>query len=199
MSGEPDDGDGDRDDGRADGDGELVVLLDDDGRETGTMAKLAAHRGDGRLHRAFSVFLVDRSGRLLLQRRASTKHHFQDLWSNACCSHPRPGEPVPAAGARRLRDELGVELLPADLAEVGSFTYRARDERSGLVEHEHDHVLLGRFDGDPRPDPDEVGDWRWIEPGRLRRELATDPGRFTPWLSPALDVLGRIDEAPHGR
>ena len=168
---------------------ESVVLLDPDGNEAGRMDKLAAHQGDGHLHRAFSVFLVDADGRLLLQRRASSKHHFRELWTNACCSHPRPGEAVLDAGVRRVGQELGVALDDGALREVGSFVYRARDAGSGLVEHEWDHVLVGRLDGDPDPDPAEVGDWRWVDRTTLDTELAADPGAFTPWFALALAVL----------
>lgn len=169
--------------------GRFVVLLDAHGSEIGRMEKLAAHRGAGHLHRAFSVFLRDGDGRVLLQRRAATKHHFRGLWSNTCCSHPRPGEDVRAAGARRVREELGVAVEPSALNEVGWFVYRADDAASGLVEHEWDHVLDGRFAGAPRPDPDEVAEWRWVERAALEAELADAPGRFTPWLPQALGVL----------
>jgi isopentenyl-diphosphate delta-isomerase len=168
---------------------EHVVLLDADGREAGRMEKLAAHRGGGHLHRAFSVFLFDDRGRMLLQRRAATKHHFRDLWTNSCCSHPRPGESVTDAGARRVAQELGVTVDAGALRDVGSFVYRAQDDGTDLVEHEWDHVLVGRFDGTPRPDPDEVGGWRWVDRDELDAELAADPRRFTPWFPLALVVL----------
>lgn len=168
---------------------ELVVLLDEDGTEIGEMEKLAAHQGDGSLHRAFSVFLFDRDGRMLLHRRASSKHHFRDLWTNSCCSHPRPGESVADAGARRVREELGVEVEAAALREVGSFVYRAEDDGSDLVEHEWDHVLVGHLDGDPDPDPAEVGAWRWMDRTQVDAELADDPSRFTPWFPLALAVV----------
>lgn len=170
---------------------ELVVLLDPEGTEVGTMEKLAAHEGAGHLHRAFSVFLRDGDGRMLLHRRASSKHHFRDLWTNACCSHPRPGEAVTDAGARRVREELGITVDPGSLSEVGWFVYRAEDDGSGLVEHEWDHVLLGRFDGEPDPDPSEVGDWRWVTDDEVDAELAQDASRFTPWFPLALEVLRR--------
>ncbi|MFZ4518647.1 MAG: isopentenyl-diphosphate Delta-isomerase [Microthrixaceae bacterium] len=170
---------------------EFVVLLDAEGNEVGEMEKLAAHQGAGSLHRAFSVFLLDADGRMLLHRRASSKHHFRDLWTNSCCSHPRPGESVADAGSRRVREELGVEVPAVALHEVGSFVYRAEDDDSDLVEHEWDHVLVGRFDGAPDPDPDEVGDWRWVERTDVDRELAEDPSRFTPWFPLALAVLDR--------
>jgi isopentenyl-diphosphate Delta-isomerase len=175
---------------------EYVVLLDADGNETGRMEKLTAHQGPGRLHRAFSVFLLDGDGRILLQRRAVTKHHFRDLWSNSCCSHPRPDESVTDAGVRRVAQELGIELAPGTLREVGSFVYRAEDPGSDLVEHEWDHVLVGRCTGrpEPVPDPDEVGDWRWVTRAALDGELTSTPEAFTPWLRPALEVLEGVGD-----
>lgn len=158
---------------------ELVVLVDEADRELGTMDKLEAHRDGGRLHRAFSVFLFDSEGRMLLQQRADGKYHFGGLWTNACCSHPRGGENVVDAGRRRLREELGID---AALEAVGSFIYEAHDDSTGLTEHELDHILVGRFEGEPRPDQTEVAGWRWISPAQLDTEIASSPGLFTPWF-----------------
>jgi isopentenyl-diphosphate Delta-isomerase len=168
---------------------EFVVLLDPDGTEIGEMEKLAAHAGDGHLHRAFSVFLHDDEGRWLVHRRSADKHHFRALWTNSCCSHPRPGESVEEAGERRVAEELGVRVSADGLHEVGAFVYRAADDGSGLVEHEWDHVLVGRLDSDPKPDPAEVDAWRWLTDAEIDAELAEDPSRFTPWFPLALDVL----------
>lgn len=156
-----------------------MVLVDDADRPVGTAAKLAAHR-TGALHRAFSVFVFDGHGRLLLQRRARTKYHSGGLWSNTCCGHPRPGEATAAGAARRLEEEMGITCA---LRGAGAFTYRARVGE--LEEHEFDHVLTGRFDGEPRPDPREVEAWRWAPPASLAAELAAAPGTFTPWFGPA--------------
>jgi isopentenyl-diphosphate delta-isomerase len=164
---------------------EEVVLVDEADRELGTMAKLRAHEPPGALHRAFSVFLFNDRGELLLQRRAGSKHHFAGRWSNTCCSHPRPGESVLEAGRRRLDEELGVT---ARLSTSGSFTYEALDPVSGLVERELDHVLVGRWSGDPAPDPAEVGAWRWVEVDELRSSLEREPSSFTPWLPLALPL-----------
>lgn len=167
---------------------EHVVLVDEADRVVGSMEKMAAHAPPGHLHRALSVVVVDESGRILLQRRAPTKHHFAGLWSNTCCTHPRPGEDVVAAGVRRLHEEMGFAV---DLTEVGEFVYRAEDPVSNLVEHELDHVLVGRSSGEPEPapDPSEVGAWRWIERGALATEMSDQPSRFTPWLALVLQRM----------
>lgn len=117
-----------------------VVLLDDSLTPCGRAPKLAAHQPPGQLHLAFSLVLLDPAGHLLLQRRSGSKHHFRRRWANACCSHPRPGETIVEAARRRADEELGARI--ARTREIGRFTYRARDPASGLVEHEHDVVVL---------------------------------------------------------
>jgi isopentenyl-diphosphate delta-isomerase len=159
---------------------ERVVLVDAQNVEVGTLEKMRAHL-DGALHRAFSVFVFDARGRMLLQRRAAGKYHSGGLWSNTCCSHPRPGEEVDAAARRRLREEMGFEC---PLEEAFCFVYRA-DVGGGLTEHEYDHVYVGRFDGQPRPDPAEVEGWRWMEVDEVRREMEARPGDFTFWFRTA--------------
>lgn len=150
------------------------------------MEKLAAHQAPGHLHEAFSVLLVD-GDRTLLQRRADTKYHFPGLWTNATCSHP-VGDVVRDA-QERLRFEMGIE---AALEVVGSFTYRAEDPVSGLVEHEHDTVLVGRGSYQAAPNPDEVAEVRWVALDDLRRELEQDPSAFTPWL-PGVLTCAQLD------
>lgn len=179
---------------------ERVVLVDELDRELGTAEKIEAHRDGGRLHRAFSVFLFDGEGRLLLQRRAAGKYHFGGLWTNTCCSHPRPGELPVDAGRRRLGEEMGID---AELHAAGTFVYEAHDPSSGLTERELDHVLVGRFDGSPSPNPDEVCDWRWISLNDLDAELRAMPDEFTPWFRPAwekarpmLDAAGLFSPVP---
>lgn len=164
---------------------EEVVLVDDAGNGIGVADKLEAHRS-GRLHRAVSVF-VFRDDMLLLQQRAEDKYHFGGLWTNTCCTHPRPGESPLAAGIRRLPEEMGIAA--ARLREVGCFVYTAIDEMSGLTEHEYDHVLVGSADGVPAPDKAEVAEWRWVQLDDLRRQLSAEPNHFTPWLGPALDLV----------
>ncbi len=163
---------------------EQVILVDEHDREIGTEAKLSAHAA-GKLHRAFSVFVFDTDGNLLIQRRAATKYHSGGLWSNTCCSHPRPGESVHEAAQRRLREEMGLECpLQAAL----SFTYRS-ELGNGLSEHEYDHVFVGQFDGNPAPDPAEVADWRWTSLEEVRADSAAHPDRYTAWFGIALKKL----------
>lgn len=156
---------------------ESVVLVDENDVEVGTLEKLRAHL-EGRLHRALSVFVLNERGELLLQRRAAGKYHSGGLWTNTCCSHPRPGEPVDQAARRRLREEMGIDCA---LAPAFAFTYRAQ-VGPGLVEHEFDHLFAGRWDGDPAPDPDEVDGWRWVPLADIQREVRETPERFTAWF-----------------
>ncbi len=162
----------------------MVVLVGADGEPVGVAGKLAAHTAPGRLHRAFSVVLYRPDGAVLLQQRAAGKYHFPGAWANACCSHPLPGEALVASAERRVAEELG---LTTALSPVGRFTYRAQCPRSGLVEHEDDHVLLGVVGGDPRPEPSEVAAWHWADPTAVLagRDL---PGPLAPWLLPVLSL-----------
>lgn len=163
---------------------ERVVLVDEHDREIGTAEKLAAHQS-GERHRAFSVFVFDHDGRLLMQRRASGKYHSGGLWSNTCCGHPHPGEDVAAAARRRLLEEMGFDC-PLDFALT--LTYRAPVSGT-LVEHEYDHVYVGRFDGTPTPRAAEVAEWRWIAVAKLRAAQRRQPDAFTPWLPIILERL----------
>lgn len=164
---------------------EEVILVDEEGRAVGTAEKLEAHRRGG-LHRAFSVFVFDSAGRVLLQKRAADKYHSGGLWSNTCCSHPRPGESVAEAARRRLSEEMG---FTCELREVFSFIYRA-EVGNDLVEHEYDHVLVGTFDGSPAPNAAEVEDWRWTELSELEEDLERDPASYTRWLALAAQRFG---------
>jgi isopentenyl-diphosphate Delta-isomerase len=161
---------------------ERVILVDHDDGELGTASKLPVHR-EGALHRAFSVFVFNDQGEVLLQRRADGKYHTAGLWSNTCCGHPRPGEETADAAARRLEEEMGFRC---DLARLFHFIYRV-ELHPGLWEHELDHVFVGRYEDPPRPDPREVSDWRWVDLEALRREVAEQPERFTPWLRIVLE------------
>ena len=167
-----------------------VILVDENDRSLGSAPKLAAHLDGGRLHRAFSVFVFNSAGRMLLQRRAAGKYHFGGLWTNACCSHPREGPTLVESARARLRHEFGFDV-PLD--ELFSFVYRAHDPASGLTEHEFDHVLVGRFDGEPSPNPDEIDAWEWVDRDQLTSEVRRHPERYTPWFRIVLEkVLERV-------
>ena len=161
---------------------ELVILVDEGDRPIGTAEKMTAHI-HGWLHRAFSIFIVNPQGELLLQRRAWTKYHSGGLWTNTCCSHPRPDEPLLVAGQRRLMEEMGIAC---HLQELFCFTYRAELE-CGLIEHEFDHVLIGECHCQPQPNPAEVADWRWMGMADLEKELSAHPERYTYWLRSCFD------------
>jgi len=163
---------------------EQLILIDEHDREIGVGEKMATHR-EGKLHRAFSVIILNAKGEMLLQKRAASKYHSGGLWSNACCGHPRPGEPTAQAGRRRLQEEMGFDC---ELHEVFAFAYRAQLD-GGLVENECDHVLVGHCDNPPiAPDPDEVGDWRWMLPDALREDMQANPDAYTYWFK---DLMAR--------
>lgn len=157
---------------------EPLILVDSDDRPVGQLDKAACHDGDGVLHRAFSLFVFDGAGRLLMQQRASGKRLWPGYWSNSCCSHPRAGETMTAAVARRLEQELG---LTATLHYVYKFEYTARYRDQG-TEHELCWVYVGRSDRQPVVNSTEIDDWRWIAPADLDAELASHDERFTPWF-----------------
>jgi isopentenyl-diphosphate Delta-isomerase len=161
-----------------------VILVDDDDRQLGTCEKVDAH-ARGLLHRAVSVLVFDARGRLLLQRRAATKYHSGGLWSNTCCTHPRPGEAVADAAHRRLREEMGFDC---PLTEIGSLNYRV-PVGNNFVEHEYDHVFTGRYDRDPTPDASEADAWQWADAQRLREDLEQRPHLYTPWLRPIFEEV----------
>ena len=171
-----------------------VILVDDQDRVTGSMEKLQAHRR-GLLHRAFSIFVFNDRFELMLQRRSSRKYHSGGLWSNTCCSHPVTGESLLDAAHARLRHEMGFDC---SVREVFSLTYRA-DVGAGLTEHELDHVFVGSYNGQPRPNPAEARDWRWMDLSLLRQRIETHPDEYTAWLklilSSHLDDLTKHQQA----
>lgn len=161
-----------------------VVLVNEFDEEVGTMEKMEAHR-QALLHRAFSVFIFNSRGEMLLQRRALTKYHSGGLWTNACCSHPRPGEAVEAAATRRLQEELGF-VTPLEAA--FSFTYKAPFD-NGLTEYEFDHVLTGLYDGIIEPVPEEVCEVCHMPMDDIRADLLAHPGKYTEWFRIAFPRL----------
>lgn len=166
---------------------EQVILVDENDNAVGTAEKLEAHRENMR-HRAFSVFILRHTPELevLLQQRALGKYHSPGLWTNTCCSHPRPGEDIIKAGQRRLMEEMGLE---ASLTSLGWFHYIAHFD-NGLTENEIDHVLVGSCDTIHfTPNKEEVHAHRWVRASDLQKEMDLHPEQFTPWLKQALEKV----------
>jgi isopentenyl-diphosphate delta-isomerase len=163
---------------------EHVILVDTSDQEIGRAEKMAAHR-EGLLHRAFSVFVFNDKGELLLQQRAASKYHSPLLWTNTCCSHPRPGEDTLAAAQRRCQEEMGIApvLLPAF-----SFIYKA-DLDQGLTEHELDHVFIGYSNEAPVLNAKEVAAYQWVNLQDIQRDVKKHPERFTVWFAICLDQV----------
>ncbi len=169
---------------------EQVILVDEYDCEIGLEEKIATHKS-GKLHRAFSVFVFNSEGRLLLQRRAMTKYHCGGLWSNTCCSHPRPGETIESAAHRRLKEEMGFDC---ELKEIFCIRYKA-EVSNGLIENEYDHVLTGRYNGSVNPDKEEVSQWKYISLQDLAADIENFPGKYTYWLKAVMPKLtGYIDK-----
>ena len=162
-----------------------VILVDKQDREIGTADKLQAHK-DGQLHRAISVFIMN-DDKILLQQRADEKYHSAGLWSNTCCSHPRPGEKTKDAAQRRLQEEMGIEC---ELNHCGSFIYRS-DYDNGLTEHELDHVYLGVIDNpdDYQINPAEAQAAKWVLTEELIASIEKNPEIYSSWLMQALTIL----------
>lgn len=156
---------------------EEVILVNEEDQPIGQMEKMEAHQ-KGLLHRAFSVLIFNSSEQVLLQKRASSKYHSGGLWTNTCCSHPRPGETVLDAANRRLMEEMG---MTADLTERFHFIYKT-DLDNDLVEHELDHVLVGQSDDLPKLNSDEAEDFKYIDLETLKEELKSSPENYTVWF-----------------
>lgn len=156
---------------------EMVVLINENDEVKGLMEKMQAHR-TGLLHRAFSVFLFNNQGEMLLQKRASNKYHSPNQWTNAVCSHPRDGETYKDAAIRRLKEELGIDV---ELNHKFFFIYKA-NVGDGLWEHELDHVFVGNYEGEFSLNPDEVSEVRYIGQDQLEKEMAAHPENFTEWF-----------------
>lgn len=161
-----------------------VILVDVEDRQLGDMEKMEAHY-KGILHRAFSVFIFNEAGEMLLQKRALSKYHSPGLWTNACCSHPSPGELTSVAASRRLMEELGFNC---DLQEIGAFTYKTVFD-NGLTEHEFDHVFYGLYTGLLNIDPNEVEEVKWLGVTDLELELQDFPDTYTSWFKLAYPLV----------
>lgn len=161
---------------------EQVILVNQDNEQIGTMPKMEAHE-KAVLHRAFSVFIVNDNGDIMLQQRAASKYHSPLLWTNTCCSHQRVGESNIEAGKRRLQEEMGFQ---AELKELFSFIYKAPFD-NGLTEHEYDHVMLGSFNSEPNINPDEVEAWKWMSPEAVKEDISKNPNNYTAWFKIIFD------------
>jgi len=157
---------------------DTLILVDEDDNEIGSCEKEAAHLGQGKLHRAFSVFLFNPEGKLLIQQRSPQKMLWGGYWANSCCSHPRLGESTEDAAYRRIQEELGVS---SELRYLYKFVYHAEFGDVGS-EHENCYVYAGQIDGEVNVDPDEISDWRFITPDELTAEIEANGERFSPWL-----------------
>lgn len=161
---------------------EYVILVDDNDNKIGLMPKMMAHE-KALLHRAFSVFIFNDKNELMLQQRAMHKYHSPGLWTNTCCSHQRDHESNIEAGRRRLKEEMGFET---ELKETTSFKYKAPFD-NGLTEHEYDHVLVGHYNGEPKINPDEVHDWKWMELEAVKKDISLSPQDYTEWFKIIFD------------
>jgi len=155
--------------------------VDENDNEVGIAEKMDAHI-EPKLHRAFSIFIVNSKGELLLQQRAKGKYHCPSLWTNTCCSHPRPGETLERAAHRRLQEEMGFDTA---LKEVFSFIYKAEFD-NGLTEMEYDHVFVGRWDGQPKVNLEEVAAYEWVPVSELTAKIEEEPDKYTAWFKIAL-------------
>jgi len=154
-----------------------VILVNEKDEPIGLMPKMEAHE-KALLHRAFSVFVMNAKGETMLQQRAKHKYHSPLLWTNTCCSHQREGESNIDAGKRRLMEEMG---FTTDLKELFNFVYKAPFD-NGLTEHEFDHVMVGYFEEEPNINPDEVADWKWMQPKDVKKDIAENPNEYTEWF-----------------
>jgi len=167
---------------------DFILLVDENDKEVGIGEKIKTHQ-EGKLHRAFSIFVFNSKGQLLLQRRAKSKYHSGGLWTNTCCSHPRSGEDIEKAVHRRLKEEMGFDC---ELKEIFSFIYKVKFNND-LFEHEYDHVFIGKFNGEPIPNPEEVDEWKWVDMEELKKDIEKNPDSYTYWLKESIDkVISRL-------
>lgn len=165
---------------------EYILLVNDEDEEIGIGEKMEVHK-TGTLHRAFSIFVFNSENKLLLQKRAISKYHSGGLHTNTCCSHQRKGENLYETIHTRLVEEMGFDC---DLEEIFSLKYRAELD-NGLIEHEIDHVFIGRYDGEPVPNPDEVDDYYWVDLEDVLRDVAESPENFTYWFKLLIGIVAK--------
>lgn len=154
-----------------------VILVNENDTQIGVCEKLEAHQ-KGLLHRAFSIFLFNSSNELLVQKRAASKYHSANLWSNTCCSHPAPGETVQEAAARRLNEEM---YLTSELFHLFHFNYQVKFD-NGLTENEIDHVLIGKTEKTPKINPEEAREYHWMSLEHLQKDMNENPTEYTYWF-----------------
>lgn len=169
---------------------EQVILVNEKDEQMGVEEKMEAHR-KGLLHRAFSIFIFNQNGDLLIQQRAKEKYHCGGLWTNTCCSHPRPNEKIEDACSRRLFEEMGFNTK---LEEAFTFKYKVTFD-NGLIENEVDHIFIGNFDNNPTPNKSEVENYRWVDKHTLLKEIKQYPDNFTHWFKLSInEVLKYYEE-----
>ena len=161
-----------------------VILVNENDEQIGVMPKMEAHQ-KGILHRAFSVFIFDSKGRMLLQQRSAGKYHGAHLWTNACCSHPYQNEKLEDAAIRRLQEELG---FTTELKEIFSFTYHVHVENN-LIEHEFDHVFAGKYENAIHPNPVEVSNYSFQSMDQIKEDIQSNPEKFTSWFKIAFPEI----------
>lgn len=161
---------------------EKVILVNEKDEPVGLMGKMEAHE-KALLHRAFSVFVFNDKNELMIQQRALGKYHSPGLWANTCCSHQREGETNIEAGKRRLQEEMG---FTTELRDSISFIYKAPFD-NGLTEHEFDHILIGEYNEEPKINPDEVHDWKWISLEAIKQDIQANPSNYTEWFKIIFD------------
>ena len=164
---------------------DLLILVDESDEELGFKSKSECHQGNGKLHRAFSVFIFNPSGELLIQKRSRDKALWDLHWSNSCCSHPQKHEQMELAVKRRLKEELGIEC---PVHYLYKFTYHAKYKDLGS-EHELCHVYVGLFDGEIKANPEEIDDWKFIKPDDLQQRIRNSKEDYTPWMKIEWEML----------
>ena len=161
-----------------------VILVDENDNQIGVEEKQKVHV-EGKMHRAFSVYIFNSKGELLIQRRAKNKYHSGGLWANTCCSHPRPDEDTEEAAHRRLQEEMGFD---AELKEEMKFKYKVKFD-NGLTENEYLYVFTGKADITPVPNPEEIEEWRWISIEELKNDIKENPDKYAYWFKITIEKL----------
>ncbi len=160
-----------------------IIIVDEENHQIGVGGKMQVHK-EGKLHRSFSILVSNHKGEVLLQKRADTKYHSPGLWSNTCCSHPRPNHDIVSEARRRLKEEMGISC---ELKEAFSFIYKSKV--GDLIENEFDHVFIGKFDGTPSPDPQEVAEWKWMDLKELEKDVGENPAKYAYWFRLIINKL----------